>query len=53
MFKFSSYFAIFYDNPNQQEEGALSKAVIGVALTEGEESKVNLFLTKFPQYKRG
>lgn len=43
VFKFSSYFAIYYPP---------ERAVIGVAINKAEEGKIPLFLSKFPMYKQ-
>ena len=52
VFKFSNYFVIFYDDPTKLPEGVMSKAIIGVHLKKIGDSKVGLFLSKFPQYKQ-
>lgn len=36
IFKFSNYFAIFYDDPGDQVPGAVSRAIIGVTLNQIE-----------------
>jgi hypothetical protein len=51
VFKFSNSFAIFYSDP--PNERGMSRALIGVYVKPIEEGKVDLFLSKFPQYRRG
>jgi len=53
VFKFSSLFAIYYDTPSIKiEEEKPNKALIGIIINSIELPKIDLFLSKFPMYRR-
>lgn len=53
VFKFSSLFAIYYDTISANIQQNPNRALIGIVINSIERSKIELFLSKFPMYKRG